>query len=114
MYRLRSVSLCALALPLALAAAPAAEGYVKIMAPADGARLGRMTPTILVYEVSAGARGNHVHVYVDGEEVGILRRLKGEYTLRALSPGQRTVCVRIVNRAHVPIGIEQCIKVWVE
>jgi hypothetical protein len=114
MYRLRSVSLYALALPLALAAAPAAEGYVKIMAPADGARLGRMTATILVYEVSPGPRGSHVHVYVDGREVGILRAFKGSYALKALSPGERTVCVKVVSHAHVPIGIEQCIRVRVE
>jgi len=99
---------------LALAAAPAAEGHVRIMAPADGARIERQKPTALVYEVNPGARGEHVHVYVDGKEVGILRQLKGRYTLKPLSPGQRTVCVKVVNRAHVPIGVEQCIKVTVE
>lgn len=108
------VLLCVLTLSLALAAAPAAEGHVKIMAPTDGARLERRKPTTLVYEVNPGARGEHVHVYVDGKEVGILRQLKGSYTLKPLSPGRRTVCVKVVNRAHVPIGVEQCIKVTVE
>lgn len=112
----RSVSLCVLTLSLALAAAPAAqaEAHVKITAPADGARLERMKPTTLVYEVSPGPRGKHVHLYVDGKEVDILRQLKGSYILKALSPGERTVCVKVVNSAHVPIGVEQCIKVTVE
>lgn len=105
---------CVLAISVALAAAPAGEGYVKILAPADGARVQRMKPATLVYEANPGARGEHVHVYVDGREVGILRRLKGSYTLKPLSPGQRTVCIKVVNRAHVPIGVEQCIKLTVE
>lgn len=89
---------------------------MKIIAPADGARLERMKPTTLVYEVGRGPRSGHVHVhlYVDGKEVDILRQLKGSYILKALSPGERTVCVKVVNRAHVPIGVEQCIKVTVE
>ena len=92
----------------------AAEGHVKIMAPPDGARLERKKPVTLFYEVNPGPRGEHVHVYVDGKETGILRQLKGRHTLKALSPGQRSVCVKVVNRAHVPIGLEQCITVTVE
>jgi hypothetical protein len=106
----------ALALSLALAALPGApaEAYVKITAPADGAKLDGMELTKLAYEVSAGPKGDHVHVYTDGKEVGILRQLKGTYTLESLAPGQRTLCVKVVNKAHVPIGVEQCIKVRVE
>jgi hypothetical protein len=96
---------------LALAAG---EGYVRIAAPADGAKLDRKKPITLVYEVDPGARGEHVHVYVDGKEVGILRQLKGRYSLKPLLPGRRTLCIKVVNRAHVPIGVEQCIGVTVE
>jgi len=92
----------------------AAEGYVKITAPADGTRVERMNPTTLVYEVSPGPRGDHVHVYVDGDEVAILRKLMGSHALERLAAGQHTVCIKVVNRAHVPIGVEQCIKVTVE
>lgn len=113
-----SVSLGALTLSSALAAAPAAEGYVKIISPADGARVDAMDPPKLVYEVRAGPKSSsshvHVHVYIDGKEVGILRQLKGSYALESLSPGQRSLCVKVVNRAHVPIGVEQCVKVTVE
>ena len=114
MHCLWSVLVSVLIASLTLSAALAAEGYVKIMAPLDGAKLERTKPTTLVYEVSPGPRGEHVHVYVDGREVGILRQLKGSYTVEALPAGQRTVCVKVANRAHVPIGLEQCINVTVE
>lgn len=92
----------------------AADAYVKITAPKDGAKLDTMDLAKLVYEVSPGPKGDHVHVYVDGKEVGIVRQLKGSYTLETLSPGQRAVCIKVVNKAHVPIGVEQCIKVKAE
>jgi hypothetical protein len=106
----------ALLLSLALAPAPAgaAEAFVKITAPAEGAKLDSMALTKLAYEVRPGPKGDHVHVYVDGKEVGILRQLKGSYTLETLAPGGRSICVKIVNKAHVPIGVEQCVKVAVE
>ena len=110
----RSVVLCVIALWMEHSAAAGAEAYVKITAPADGAKLDGMEPTTLVYEANPGPRGHHVHVFIDGKEVGILRQLKGSYTLEALSPGQRTICVKVVNHSHVPIGIEQCVKVTVE
>lgn len=108
-----------IATALALAFFPALGGaasdaYVKITAPADGAKLDGMELTRLAYEVKPGPKGDHVHVYIDSKEVGILRQLKGTYTLESLAPGERTLCVKVVNKAHVPIGVEQCIKVRVE
>lgn len=113
---LPTIPLSSLALSLLLPAPPseAGEAYVKIISPADGARLDAMDLSKLVYEVGAGPKSSHVHVYVDGKEVGILRQLEGSYALESLSPGQRSLCVKVVNRAHVPIGIEQCVKVKVE
>ncbi|MDH5535561.1 MAG: hypothetical protein OEZ08_08335 [Betaproteobacteria bacterium] len=114
----RLMKILSLALPLSLALTPApgeaAEALVKITAPAEGAKLDSMALTKLVYEVRPGPKGDHVHVYVDGKEVGILRQLKGSYTLEALAPGSRSICVKVVNKAHVPIGVEQCVKVAVE
>ena len=101
-----------LMVPAMLAAA--AEAYVKIISPADGAKLDAMNLTKLVYEARPGPKGSHVHVYVDGKEIGILQQLKGSYTLETLSPGQRSLCVKVVNKAHVPVGIEQCIQVTVK
>jgi len=97
-------------------AAPAAsdKAYVKITSPRPGAKLDAMAQTKLVYEAVPGPRGDHVHVYVDNKEVGILHQLKGSYTLETLAPGTRNICVKVVNKAHVPIGVEQCVKVTVE
>src|SRR5574340_993262 len=90
------------------------QGKVMITAPAQGATLDAMDENKLVYEVDPGPRGDHVHVYIDGKEVGILRKLKGSYTLETLTSGKRDLCVKVVNKAHVPVGIEKCIQVTVK
>jgi len=92
----------------------AAEGSVTITSPAEGAKLDAMAQNKIVYEVMPGARGDHVHLYVDGKEVAVLRALKGSRTLDTLAPGDRTLCIKVVNKAHTPIGVEKCVKVRVE
>jgi hypothetical protein len=104
----------ALGLSLAFPAAGLGQGKVMITSPADGATLDAMAENRLVYEVDPGPRGDHVHVYVDDKEVGILRQLKGSYLLDAPSPGKRNICVKVVNKAHVPVGIDKCVKVTVK
>jgi hypothetical protein len=99
---------------LAFPATSLAQGKVTITSPAAGASLDAMDENKLVYEVDPGPRGDHVHVYVDGKEVGILRKLKGSYTLETLSSGKRDICVKVVNKAHVPVGVEQCVQVSVK
>ncbi len=89
-------------------------GKVLITAPADGASLDAMDENRVVYEVEPGPRGDHAHLYVDNKEVAILRKLKGSYPLETLSSGKRSLCVKVVNKAHVPIGIGQCIQVTVK
>jgi len=96
------------------AEALAAEPFVRITQPANGARLDAMDQNRLVYEVDPGPRGDHVHVYVDDREVGILRQLKGSYTLETLAPGERRICIRVVNRGHTPIGVQDCVTARVE
>lgn len=105
-------------LALSLLAAPPAmalgQGKVAITSPADGATLDAMAENRLVYEVDPGPRGDHVHVYVDDKEVGILRQLKGSYLLDAPSPGKHDLCVKVVNKAHVPVGVDKCVQVTVK
>lgn len=99
-----------------LAGAPmsfAENASVKITSPADGSTLDAMVQNKLVYEVMPGPQGDHVHVYVDNKEAAILRQLKGSYALATLSPGPHDICVRVVNKSHTPIGVEQCVKVSV-
>lgn len=92
----------------------AADPFVRITQPTNGARLDAMEQNRLVYEVEPGPRGDHVHVYVDEREVGILRQLKGSYVLETLQPGRRTLCIKVVNRAHTPIGVQDCVGVSVD
>lgn len=99
---------------LSIPAIALGQGKVLITAPQDGATLDAMGENQLVYEVEPGPRGDHVHIYVDNREVGILRKLKGSYLLETLSPGARAICIKVVNKAHVPVGIEQCIRVTVK
>lgn len=105
----------ALSLLLTMAQAPAAgEAFVRITMPAPGAKLDALEPPRIAYEVQPGPKGDHVHVYADDKEVGILRQLKGTYALEPLPPGPHTLCIKVVNKAHVPIGVSQCVKVLVE
>lgn len=90
------------------------QGKVTITSPKQGAILDPLDQNRLVYDVNPGPRGDHVHVYVDNKEVGILRKLKGDYLLDSLESGKRNICVKVVNKAHVPVGIEQCVQVTVK
>jgi hypothetical protein len=111
----RPLSVGALFVFLCLAfAAYAQTGSVKILSPADGAKLDAFNRNHISYEVIPGPGADHVHLYVDGKETAILRQLKGSYALETLSPGTHELCVKVVNKAHVPSGVEQCIKVEVE
>jgi hypothetical protein len=114
MNRKHILAAMTLGLFLAAPATTLGQGKVMIASPKDGATLDAMGENRLVYNVDPGPRGDHVHVYVDNQEVGILRKLKGSYLLETLSPGKRAVCVKVVNKAHVPVGIEKCIRVAVK
>lgn len=109
------LSKCGACLPALLAlSAVAAEPHVTIRSPADGAKWDALAQNRIDYEVVPGSRGDHVHVYVDGREVDILRKLSGSHPMESLTPGPRTICIKVVNKAHVAIGVEQCVKVRVE
>lgn len=99
---------------LALAAAfpaQAEEGSVSISSPVGGAKLDAMAENRIVYQVVPGPRGDHTHLYVDGREVAVLRRLSGSHPLETLAPGGHDLCIKVVNKAHTPIGVQQCVKV---
>lgn len=91
----------------------AEDASVKITSPADGAKLDAMAQNKVVYEVIPGPNGDHTHLYMDRKEVAILRQLKGSHTLETLSPGKHDICIKIVNKGHTPIGVEQCVNVTV-
>lgn len=87
---------------------------VTISEPQDGAQLNGGEKVKLKYRVIPGPRGDHVHVYVDGGEVAILRELEGSYAVGPLTPGRHELAIKVVNRAHVPIGGESSIAVEVK
>ncbi len=88
----------------------AADASVTISSPADGAKVGT-SGIAVAYEVVTGPKGDHVHFYVDDQEVKVLRQLKGTYTVDSLKAGMHTLCIKIVDKSHTPIGGEKCIKV---
>lgn len=90
-----------------------AQGSVKILSPGNGTTIDALNENRLIYEVEPGPNGDHVHVYVDDKEVGILRKLKGSYLLESIATGKRNICVKVVNKGHVPIGLEKCVQVTV-
>ncbi len=99
---------------LTIPSAALGQGKVSITAPLDAATLDALDENRLVYEVDPGPRGDHIHVYINNRETGILRKLKGSYLLEALPAGKHVICVKVVNKAHVPVGIEQCVRVTVK
>jgi hypothetical protein len=111
-------SSCSLALAALIAlfshSAAADAPYARITFPPDGAKLDALSQNRIDYAVNPGPRGSHSHLYVDNAEIAILRKLSGSHTLESLPPGAHTLCLKVVNSAHVPIGVEQCINVTVE
>lgn len=104
---------CLAALIIASASTAIADSGVKITSPADGAKVKVSDPVNVIYEVSPAPGGEHAHIYLNGKEVGILRKLKSSYSLDPLPDGQHTICIKVVNRGHTPIGQEHCVKVTV-
>jgi len=114
MKRTHILASIVLGLVLAMPSTGFGQGTVLITSPEDGATLDAMDEIRLAYAVNPGPRGDHSHLYVDNKEVAILRERTGSYLLETLSSGKRSLCVKIVNKAHVPIGIGQCIQVTVK
>jgi hypothetical protein len=94
--------------------AQAQAASVIISEPKDGAQLNGGEQVTLKYKVVPGPQGDHVHVYVDGEEVAILRELEGSYAVGPLTPGRHKVGIKVVNRAHVPIGVASSVAIYVK
>ena len=89
----------------------AQDASVTISTPTDGAKVSASAPTKVTYAVVPGPKGDHVHLYVDGGEATVLRQLNGTTTVDTLKAGPQTLCIKVVDKAHTPIGVEKCIKV---
>ena len=88
-----------------------ADPNVVISSPADGSKVKVGEPVNVVYEIKPNAGGDHSHIYVNGKEAGVLRKLKSTFTLDPLAAGTHTLCMKVVNTGHASIGQETCLKV---
>ena len=103
-----SLAFCC-SIPVAIAA----EGSVAISSPKQGAHVDAGKDIELVYDISLGDKGDHTHLYIDEKEILTLRNLKGSHSLGTLPAGHHEICVKVVNKAHTPIGPQQCVNVHV-
>lgn len=90
------------------------EKYIKILSPANDARISAGTPVVLSYDVKLAPNGNHIHVYVDNHFAGLSHQLKGNFDVGTLAPGTHTICIKEATAAHVLIGVNRCITVAVK
>jgi len=88
-----------------------ADPNLKILSPADGAVFKEGESIPVKYEIKPNPGGDHSHIYINHKEAGILRRKKATFTLSPLPAGEHSICMKVVNKAHAPIGQETCIKV---
>ncbi len=88
-----------------------ADANVKITSPADGSKIKTGDPVNVVYSITPNPGGDHSHIYVNGKEAGILRKLNSSFSLDPLPVGTHTLCVKVVNKGHASIGQESCITV---
>jgi hypothetical protein len=76
---------------------PAEGASVKIISPTAGQVIkGDKVP--LQFKLTKGKRGEHVHVYVDGEMMGMFKTNKG--TLNGVKPGEHTLELRVATADH--------------
>ncbi|SFW14048.1 hypothetical protein [Nitrosovibrio sp. Nv17] len=104
----------ALALGMSAQTASAAEASVAISSPKSGATFAPKSDIEIAYKIALGDKGDHTHLYVDKDEALTLRGLEGTHVLSGLAPGTHDICIKVVNKAHTPIGAQECIQVSVQ
>lgn len=107
----KSALLAALAVGASFSGVVAEESLVTLSAPAEGEKLAAGKAYKAEYEVKAGSNAHHVHLFVDGEEVGTAHKLKGSFSYGPLKAGDHKVCAAAVNKGHAPIGAQACASV---
>lgn len=90
------------------------SGNVKILSPLDDAALLSTAETYVEYEFEKGDKGDHIHIWIDGEKSPAQRAAKGSYELPKMTPGKHAVIAKLVDKGHVPVGPEKSIFVTVK
>jgi len=83
---------------------------ILILAPKEGDVLPAGAEVQVDYRFIKGAKdnGNHVHVYVDGENEGTTRR--SPRGLGVLTPGKHSVLLKVSNQDHEWINVEASVQ----
>lgn len=89
----------------------AADGSITISSPANGATVSAKNKVSVIYTATLGTNGDHLHLYVDGKRVDVLREIKGSADLDALSAGKHHVCLTVNTSSHAPTGVESCVDI---
>lgn len=100
-----------LLLALFCGTAYATDGKITISSPANGAMVSAKDMVPIVYDATLGPNGDHLHLYVDGNRVDVLRQLKGGTQLDALAAGKHHICFSENTKSHAPTGVESCVDV---
>lgn len=98
-------------LALTTGQALAADGKITINSPANGATVSATAKVPVNYEAMLGAKGDHLHLYVDDKRIDVLRQLKGSTELNALVPGKHKICLSENTKWHMATGLETCVEV---
>lgn len=96
---------------LASTAAFGADGKVTFLSPTNGAMVGANEKIMVSYEAELGPKGDHLHLYLDGKRVDVLRETKGTAEVGTLKPGKHHICISINTSWHMSTGVEECIDV---
>ena len=89
----------------------AAEGSITISSPVNGAMVSSKSKITVTYSATLGPTGDHLHLYVDGKRVDVLREKQGSAELDALANGKHHVCLTVNTSSHAPTGVETCVDV---
>lgn len=101
--------LAPLLLALLSGQALAADGSITISSPGNGAMVSSKNKVPVTYAATLGSTGDHLHLYVDGKRVDVLREIKGTAELDALPAGKHHVCLTVNTSSHAPTGVETCV-----
>jgi hypothetical protein len=92
-------------------------GDITIIAPKNHAVFDNGKDVKLTYDVHLSPKGNHLHIYVDGQAPIIDRDVSGcpcSMTLPHLAPGKHSVAVKEAMANHVLTGIESTVRFTVK
>lgn len=87
------------------------NGKVTFLSPANGAEVSASEKVMVNYEAVLGPKGDHLHLYLDGKRIDVLRQTKGTAEVGTLSPGKHHICITINTSWHFSTGVEECIDV---